>query len=632
MKIPPEMQNRTIKANYVKQRKLVDHMISSAKSSYFKNLILQNQNCPKKLWGTLDSLLGRTIPKSLPNSNSPSTLASNFLNFFDDKITRLCSSIPPCPETISYPSMPNPPLLLNFKPASLEEIRHLILCSTDSSCSLDAIPTKLLKSCIDALLLPITHLVNLSLSEGIFPSTFKNAVVSPLLKKQSLPKDDLSSYRPISNLNFISKILEKIIYTRLCSHLESFPSLSCFQSAYRKLHSTETALLSIHNDLCLALNSQKVSALVLLDLSAAFDTIDHNILTSRLKTCFGISDSAFSLISSYLSGRTQSVIIDNERSPELPLLRGVPQGSVLGPLLFSLYTTPLSYVLDNASIKFHFYADDTQLYISFSSSDSDLKLQHLSSVLDKVYSWFCSNRLSVNPSKTEYLLIGTPQQRTKIANSSIYFQNLALTPTPKAKNLGVMFDENLDFKSHISSVCRSSFFQIRQIRQIRSSLDKNSSIILANSIVHSKLDYCNSLLYGLPSSSLMRLQRVQNTLARVVCRSSRLQATSSSLLNNLHWLPVVQRIKYKIALLTFKTLLFGKPSYLSDLLIQYQPSRKLRSSDTKLLKIPNILTSLGRRSFSFSAPTVWNSLPPDLRSCSTTSTFRCKLKTHLFPP
>ena len=408
--------------------------------------------------------------------------------------------------------------------------------------------------------------------------------------------------------------------------------MSPFQSVYRKFYSSETALTRIHNDLLLATNRQKVSALVLLDLSAAFDTIDHDILLKRLNSCFGISQTAYSLLLSYLTNCTQAVVIEQEFSSQLPLHRGVPQGSVLGPLLFTLYTTPLSNLLIDSLIQFHFYADDTQLYISFSSSDSSASLARLSATLDQVYSWFCANRLSVNPDKTEYLLIGTRQQRSKVMDASVHFHNLALCPTDSARNLGVTFDSNLDFKKHISAVCRTSFFQIRQLRQIRSSLDKNSAIILANSIVHSKLDYCNSLLYDLPSCTIVQLQRVQNSLSRVVSRSSRLQTHTSMLIRNLHWLSVSERIKYKIAMLTFKALHFSKPSYLTELLHPYHPSRKLRSSDTNLLVIPDIRTSIGRRSFSFAAPTVWNSLPQSLRSCSNLTSFCRKLKTHLFPP
>ena len=146
----------------------------------------------------------------------------------------------------------------------------------------------------------------MSLSEGSFPSTFKHALVKPLLKKHNLPQDELSSYRPISNLNFVSKVLERIIHARISSHLESFPSITPFQSAYRQFHSTETALLHIQNDL-LAINKQQVSALVLLDLSAAFDTIDHKILLSRLFSFYDLSNTALNLIASYFLGRTQSV-------------------------------------------------------------------------------------------------------------------------------------------------------------------------------------------------------------------------------------------------------------------------------------------------------------------------------------
>jgi hypothetical protein len=338
------------------------------------------------------------------------------------------------------------------------------------------------------------------------------------------------------------------------------------------------------------------------------------------------------MLSSYLSNRSQSVSISQAASSDLPLLRGVPQGSVLGPLLFTLYTTPISDLLTDASMQFHFYADDTQIYISFSASDSARSLKKLSSTLDLVHSWFSSNRLVVNPTKTEYLLIGTPQQRSKVVNNTVYFKTIPLYPSDTARNLGVIFDSNLDFKSHISSICRSSSFQIRQLRQVRSSLDKNSAIIFANALVQSKFDYCNSLLFGLPSNTIIRLQYVQNSLARVVCNTTKFRSKTTRLLKSLHWLPINERIKFKIAVLTFKAINVAKPSYLTDLLIPYQPTRDLRSRGTNLLVVPDIRSAIGRRSFSFSAPTIWNSLPPEIRSCTCFLTFPNKLKTHLFPP
>ena len=211
----------------------------------------------------------------------------------------------------------------------MAEVRTAIQVSSDATCALDILPTYLLKSCLGVLVQPITYIINLALYEGTFPQSYKTALIRPLLKKHNLPPNELSSYRPISNLNFISKVLERIILSRINTHLQSFPSLCPFQSAYRKFHSTETALLRIHNDLLLATDRQEVSALVLLDLSSAFDTIDHQILLNRLTTHFGFSDTALSLLKSYLSNRSQYVTIDNHSSPLTEITTGVPQGSVL---------------------------------------------------------------------------------------------------------------------------------------------------------------------------------------------------------------------------------------------------------------------------------------------------------------
>ena len=256
----------------------------------------------------------------------------------------------------------------------------------------------------------------------------------------------------------------------------------------------------------------------------------------------------------------------------------------------------------------------------------------MSRTLDSVYSWLTTNRLSVNPSKTEFLIIGTPQQRSKLLSTSLTFCGNIILPSTSARNLGVIFDSDLSLTKHISATCKSCFYQICQLRQIRPSLDKSSAITLANSLVSSKLDYCNSLYFGLPKSSLHRLQLVQNCLARAISPSVKKYDHISPVLRELHWLPISERITFKIATLTFKTINNRQPSYLFDLITPYIPSRTLRSSDKFLLTIPGIRSANGRRSFVFAAPTIWNSLPLAIRSSTKLSTFRTLLKTYLFPP
>jgi len=277
------------------------------------------------------------------------------------------------------------------------------------------------------------------------------------------------------------------------------------------------------------------------------------------------------------------------------------------------------------------YADDTQLYYSFSAPDSFSTLSFLSNVLDSVYSWLSSNYLAVNPSKTEFLLIGTPQQRTKLTSELLYFSGCSLSPSDSARNLGVLLDSDLSFSKQISSVCRRSYHSIRLLRQVRSPLDLNTSILLANSLTSSNLDYCNSLYFSLPNSSIHRLQLVQNSLARAVLCLKRHDHISPAL-HTLHWLPIHQRIKFKICLLTYKSLHNQAPSYLTNLLKPYVPVRKLRSSDASLLSVPFFKSVSGRRSFSYSAPSLWNSLPLHLRLSPTLVSFRASLKTFLFPP
>ena len=614
------------------QTRKLKKLITTARRDYFKNLINKYKDKPRKLWSTMDNILGRRVVQTLPAFHSLVDITKSFLIFFNDRIAKMCSKLPA--PTINPFSLPlfQPPTLTTFLPATLDEVISLITASSDSTCLLDCIPTSLLKCNVDILSTPLTSLINFSLHEGIFPDIFKLAHLKPLLKKHGLSTKEMGNFRPISNLSNVSKLLERIIYNRLSEHIHSFNMYSPFQSAYRRFFSTETALLKIQNDLLLAIDEQKVTALVLLDLSAAFDTIDHAILLHRLKNWFGISDSAFQLLSSYLSGRSQSVVINGHVCPAEPLTTGVPQGSVLGPLLFTIYTTPIAHTIQSLSFSFHLYADDTQIYISFASTEAAAHLQDMSATLDVVHSWFTSNRLTLNPTKTEFLIIGTRQQRAKLSPVTLTLSGTELVPVSAARNLGVVFDSELSYKSQISKVCQTSFLHIRQIRRVRHLLDLNSAILLANSLVSSRLDYCNSLYFGLPECLLDRLQRVQNSLARAVVPSVRRCDHVTPVLCSLHWLPVRKRIQFKIATLTFKVLNNDQPTYLRDLLKRHEPLRSMRSADKQLLQVPDIRSANGRRSFAFASPTIWNSLPLLVKSSTTIQIFRRNLKTHLFPP
>ena len=364
---------------------------------------MSRNSCDSKTaFKTVNSLLNSG--KKLHARISPDA-CQLFSTSFVDKIEKIRASITP-PSSLISTHMQSPPTLANFNRVSVSDICKLIKCSKRSSSPADPIPVPLLFTIIDWVCPSITHAINSSITSGIVPSAFKAAIVRPILKKPGSDPELLSNYRPISLLPFLSKVLEKAVAKQLTAHLEKNNLLARFQSGFRRCHSTETAIVRITNDILSSNDSGKVTALVLLDLSAAFDTIDHEILLSRLQTDMGITGTALSWFRSYLTGRSQVVSCAGHTSSSRRVTCGVPQGSVLGPLLFCIYTQPLEKIIQRHNLSFHFYADDTQLYFSFDPSEAQTAVAKLNHCLSDIRDWMAANFLKLNDDKTELVLIG----------------------------------------------------------------------------------------------------------------------------------------------------------------------------------------------------------------------------------
>ena len=272
-------------------------------------------------------------------------MADQFASFFSNKIKKIRDNFAPPGTEYDVDPPSDPSKITVFRQVFEEAVDKIIRMSPTKSCLLDPLPTFLIKECIDILLPSLTKLVNCSLMEGCVPDPFKSAVVTPLIKKPNLSSNDLKNYRPISGLSFVSKLVERVIAKQLLEHIHVHNLDNPYQSTYKAGYSTETALLYIKNEVHLSLSRSETTALVLLNLSAAFDTIDHSTLLSCLRKWFGVGGSVLNWFISYLTDRYQSIKIGSTLSYVCKLLFGVPQGSVLGPLLFSLYTTPLSLII-----------------------------------------------------------------------------------------------------------------------------------------------------------------------------------------------------------------------------------------------------------------------------------------------
>ena len=619
---------------YRESRSKLNALIADSKLTYYRDTIMSDCTTHKSLFAFLDKV-GHKKKLLLPDE-SAEDLVTHFNDYFVQKIARIRQDLDVQAKDlpVDLPELDpeeNDNIFTDFSEVSLEQVEKIITSASNATCALDPIPTAILKQCKDELLPTITHMVNLSLISGEFPQSMKKALVKPLIKKRTLDPAEYKNFRPVSNLGFVSKLIERVVAGQLKSHVSAHCLDEKLQSAYRAMHSTETALLKVVNDIRSSLDSNKCVILLMLDLSAAFDTVDYDILFRRLTHRLGIQGSVLKWLKSYLRSRSQCVTIRGVMSVLVELLFGVPQGSVLGPLLFVMYVLPLSDIIRHHGISLHTYADDTQLYVEFDHKDPNSLLaavQQLESCVEDIRIWMLRNQLKMNDSKTEMIVFAPP--RVTIPDFSVSVGSDVHHPVTLVKNLGVFMDTYLSMDRHVVKTCQAGYFQLRSIRSVQRVLPPDALERLVHAFISARLDYCNAVLVGLSVKSLNKLQLLQNSAARVVSGTGKYEHITP-VLKALHWLPVRQRIDYKILIMAYKALHDLAPGYIHDMISQYIPTRTLRSQDANMLVVPRMrLKTVGQRTFSYAAPSLWNKLPDSLRQSTSLSDFKCGLKTYLF--
>ena len=405
-------------------------------------------------------------------------------------------------------------------------------------------------------------------------------------------------------------------------YLLSHNRLTANQSGNKQWHSTETALIKLTDVILKAMNNKQLTAVVLLDMSKAFDSLDHGILISKLEDV-GTSDSALKWFKSYLTNRCQSVRINCTLSDTLEVTNGVPQGSILGPLLFNIYINDLPSVPQHCPADC--YVDDTKLYTYFSVRDYDLAMDLINDDLTRIQNWCFQNLLLLNPDKTKLMVYGTRQMLTRLPNDfCLSLLGKDLIPEDTVKDLGLTFDRNLSFDDHIVKVTASCMSILGQINRVKHVFNSELLTIVINTLVFSKLFYCSSVWSSSSGNNIKKLQYVQNFAARIISGQCKYDHVTP-ILKELHWIPVKEHLYYRDAVLAFKCMNGMVPQYLSSQFTTRGTVSRRVTRQSNQLNIPLFTSAKGQKTFQYRITKLWNELPPDLKLSRTISSLLVRL-------
>ena len=612
-------------------RNSVNNSIKTAKRHYFTSNLAKSKGDMRKSWKLINELRSRQykstdIPElKIGDERITSDIekAETFNSYFTSIGARLSSEIPPVniePEAFMKPTDKS----FSFRKILESEVHEIIRKLDNSKATgLDKIPCGILKTAADVVVPSLTLIFNQSIATGIFPKEWQSARVIPIFKKGA--NSDLENYRPISILPVVAKVFEKVVYNQFYEYLNRNNLLTDCQSGFRSLHSTLSALLKASNNWSVNIDNGLINGVIFIDLKKAFDTIDHGIILRKL-SYYGVDQVALNWFSSYLGNRVQKCQVNGHLSSSSVINCGVPQGSIIGPLLFLLYINDLPNCLTIAEP--NMYADDTNLTVS---ADNLADLKHKMNLeLANINQWLRVNKLSLNITKTEYMVIGSRQRLRAITDGQsieLSIEGKEISRVKEAKSLGMVIDDSLSWNKHAEETCKKISCGIGMLKRLRPFINQSTAVDIYKSLIEPHFDYCSGVWYGTSKTMCDRLQKLQNRAARVITKSD-IDKSATSLRKLLNWDDVDSRRKKQLAISMYKSIHGLCPSYIKDMFVSRSLVHDLRNMKHKL-SLPKPRTDYLKKSFSYCGAEVWNSLPPEIRGAKSLSLFKKKINQHL---
>ena len=508
-----------------------------------------------------------------------------------------------------------------FHPVTEQVIfNHLISLDPSKATGYDNIPARLLIDGASVITKPLCHIINLSLQSGIFPEALKIAKVTPVFKKGS--PYDTNNYRPISILPTLSKILEKVVYKQLESFLEKHALIFKHQYGFRKNYSTKLALINLLNDILHMIDDGNIVLGIYLDLTKAFDTIDHDILCDKL-SLYGVRGVPLNWFESYLSNRKQFVSVGNHNSSLTTISYGVPQGSILGPLLFLLYINDLPE--SSTYFTSRLFADDSNFFHAFPNNNANIS--EANTAFNHIVQWCSANKLTISKKKTNYVLLSTHQRNFK-THGKIYINSHDIDYVKHVTHLGVEIDSHLTWKYHIKNVCDRISPKIGLLSKLRYFVPKHILLLLYKSFILPHITYCLEVWGSTYPSALIPIHNLIKKLVRIITFKSFL-APSAPLFKELGIMNIYELFKYQTAVFIHDLITGILPFKFSDYFTYPSHQYSTRSVSKSTVLIPKRKLTIGQFSFSYQGAQIWNSLPLEIKKITSRNHFKKTLKSHI---